>query len=83
MNLKISFKCKDAIALNGETLKKLIALLDEQYPDSKSLIFASLENDTKIIFDNLEELLAYGNRGKEKIQNLVIGLDSVDKSNMR
>ena len=72
MRFDISFKKRDAIALEKDTLKKLTTLLDEQYPNASISISASLKNAARVRFDNIEELLAYDNSGKYSIEKLSI-----------
>jgi len=72
MQFEMSFRRRCAIAVQGVTLKKIVSLLGEYYPNVDILIVALLKNNATVTFNNVEELLEYDNSGNYRIKELVI-----------
>jgi hypothetical protein len=66
------FRVRNAIKVQKETLVKLFSLIKEYYPNENISISARLKNESKVKFENIEELINFDNYSSYKITSLAI-----------
>ena len=73
--LKKSIRMKSSVALDESSLKALISLVNEYYPDNNARLIAGLRDNREVEFESVDKLLQHDNHGKARIVALCIMCD--------